>query len=146
MFKFLCQLNLSRKHGLCISKGALERSLSTNQPKTSPPVVSSSLPTNLQAFTSPFRKQRDRRPAISSSLLIQISSLRRNKNVLRSVIYNISSHLSQNVVNRGLSGVRPWYMTIWPRSACAAHQTRMSFYITTCRPRNLALRENYVSE
>ena len=96
----------------------------------------------------PFGKHPDGRPAISSSLLIQISSLRRNKNVLKSVIYLTSHLLSHNVDNRCLSGVRvhPWYMTSRARRACPAHQTRMSLYITTCRQENLASRENYASE
>ena len=78
--------SFSRKYG-CISNRA-ERSLGTNLR------VSTSLPTNFHAFSIPFSiipfkiLDLDGPMKMASSLLIQISSLKRNNSVFMSVIYN----------------------------------------------------------
>ena len=83
----ICFRKFSLKYGR-ISKGVLQRSSTINPPKTSP-LVSSSLSTNYYAFSIPFRtayRYYRSNFAMSSSLLIQISSLRRNNSVFISVI------------------------------------------------------------
>ena len=102
----------SRRHG-CILKGALKRPLSTDLHEISPP-VSASLPNNIHPFNISFRNQDgplEKHCHITSSLLIQRSSPRRNKDVFASVISN-NFHLMSPSNYRMLSFLRPFSMTI----------------------------------
>jgi hypothetical protein len=85
-----------------------------------------------------------------SSLLIQISSLRRINNVFTSVIYKPLDLISRYLNNRVLSKLRPSSMTRLVMGSkhffTRIHRTRKPFYITSRRQRNPALRENYASE
>jgi hypothetical protein len=83
---------------------------------------------------------------MSSSLLIQISSLRRNNNVFASAIYN-ALHLRSRYSNNR-SKLRTSTMTGLARivNACPTHQTRMPFYIIPCCQKNPASVENYASD
>ena len=84
----------------------------------------------------------------SSSLLIQISLLRRNSNVFTSVIYDLLDLMSRYSNNRLLSLLRTSTMTrlTRPGRASPTHQTRKLFYTTSRRQKSLASRENYASE
>ena len=83
----------------------------------------------------------------TSSLLIQISSLRRNNNVFTSVICNPFLLVSRYSDNRVLSSLKASYMTGFERGTIRpTHQTRRPSYITPCQQKNPASRENYVSE
>ena len=95
--------SFSRTHGH-IPKGALERSSKTNLREMSR--VSTSLPTNFHAFSIPFRMA-----SKSSSLLIQISSLRRNNNLFASVIKNSFDLISHYTINRVFSRLPASAMT-----------------------------------
>ena len=142
-----------------ISKGTLERSLNTN-PRELGPRVSTGLPTNFHAFSIPFRNSdgplkmtRLVRLPISSSLLIQISSLRRNKHVFPSVIYIPLYLVFRYLNNRVLSLLRASSMTQGARLATQAtggssstQHPRKPSSITPCRQTNPALQENYASE
>ena len=84
MSMFLRRLTGFRKYSLKhghISKGALE-----GPSREMGPHVSTSLPTNLRAFSIPFRRNPDRPLNMSLSPLIQINSLRRSNNVFTSAI------------------------------------------------------------
>ena len=139
---FLHFRSLSRKH-IHISEGALERSLCTNIREIRS-LVSTSLPNDFHAFSIPFSIQDSEKMAsnTTSSLLIQINSLRRNNNAFTSVIYNPLHLISRCSNNRVLSRVKGSGIA----SLHATHQTRKPFYITLCRPKNLAFQENYASE
>ena len=97
--------SFSRTHGH-IPKGALERSSKTNLREMSR--VSTSLPTNFHAFSIPFRNADS---PMSSSLLIQISSLRRNNNLFTSVIKNSFDLISHYTINRVFSRLPASAMT-----------------------------------
>ena len=136
----------SRKHGR-ISKGAGERPLNTNLREMNPR-VSTSFPTNFHAFSIPFRKALNvKMNSVSLSLSIQISSMRRNNNVFKSVIYNPFDLISRYANIRIPSRFPASNMTR-PGSGrlCPSHQTRKPFYITTSRQKYHALGENYASE
>ena len=146
---FLRFRSFSCKHGRIskeLSKGTLERSLSTNLGGKKGQPVSTSLPTNFHAFYIPFRG--DPLRMASSTLLIQKSSLRRNNNVLTSVIKKPFYLISGYTNNRDLSRLSTSPMTrLWKMGdPSSTHQTRKPFYITPCRQKNLASRENYVFE
>ena len=87
---------------------------------------------------------------MSFSLLIQISSPRRNNKVFTSVIYNPLGHMFRYSSTRVLSCLRPrnmtWHSITAEFYACPTHQARTHFYITPLRRENLASRENYASE
>jgi hypothetical protein len=83
---------------------------------------------------------------ISSSPLIQISSLRRNNNVLTSVISNPFVQISCYTINRVLSNVLPSPMILSHMHTCPTHRTPNPFYIALCRQKSPALRQNYASE
>ena len=132
-----------------ISKGALEGSSNTN---LRPPAVSTSLPTNFHAFSISFRKS-DGPSKITTSLsvLIQISSLRRNNNVFSSVIYKEFDLESCYSTHRVLPFLRGSPSTVTTqtsqsRRAPPSHQTQNPFYITSHRRKNPVSRENYASE
>ena len=141
-----------------ISKGILERSLNTN-PRELGPRVSTGFPTNFHAFSIPFRNTDSpltwilTRLPISSSLLIQISSLRRNKHVFPSDIYVPLYLVFRYLNNRVLSLLIASIMTrgarlesqTTSRSGSTQHP-RKPFSITPCRQTNPALQENYASE
>jgi hypothetical protein len=136
----------SRKYSR-ISKGALEGSSSTNSREINPPVGTDDA-TTFHAFTIPFRESADlleKEKRCSSSPLIQISSLRRNNNVLTSVISNPLLLMSCYTINRVLSDLASSMIRITSH-ACPTHQTPNPFYITLRRQKNPALRQNYVSE
>ena len=141
--------SFSRTHGR-ISMGALGRSSDTNPRKMSS-FVSTSLPTIFHAFSTPFRDADGylKVASISSSLLIQISSLRRNKKVFPSVIYNafgqIPRHTNNGALPRRIASASTLTRLPW-RSHGGTHRTREPFYITPCRQKNPASRENYASE
>ena len=149
---FLCFRVFSRKHGRIlgrISEGAMERSLfSTNLDEKR--VVSTSLPDDFREFSIPYRNQDVWKMAFhtTSSLLIQISSLRRNNNVFTSVIFYPFHLVSRYSDNRVLSSLKPSHITcVLTRGGIRpTHQTRRPFYITPCQQKNPALRENYASE
>ena len=87
----------------------------------------------------------------TSSLLIQISSLRRNNDVFTSIICNPFHLVSRYSNNRVLllRTFRELHMTGLVKAKefiQPTHQTRKAFYITPCRQKNPALRENYASE
>ena len=130
--------SFSRTHGH-IPKGALERSSKTNLREMSR--VSTSLPTNFHAFSIPFRMA-----SKSSSLLIQISSLRRNNNVFTLIIYSTFLLMSRYTNKRVLSRLTTSTMTGLFGECSCTHQTRKPFYITSRHQKNPASRENYASE
>ena len=152
---FLYFINCSRKHG-CISKRALERSLSTNLAPEKR-LVSTSLPTTFAKLISiPFRYQ-DTITFVTwkmafhttSSLLIQLCSLRRNNNVFTSVICTPFHLVSRYSNSRLLLLLRILHMTGLSNGTGyiqPTQQTRKAFYITPFRQKNPALRENYASE
>ena len=110
-------------------------------------VVSTSLQTNFHAFSIAFRNSDDLLGMASLSLLIQISSLRRNNNLLTSVINMAFSLRLRRSLASNVSYVRLFTMTLlttktWKRPF---HQTRKPFYITPCRQKDPASRENYAS-
>ena len=135
----LCFRSFSRIHG--ISKGALERSLSTN-PSEINSLVSTSFRNDFHAFSIPFSIQ-DAYPNIISSPLILKSSLRRIKNVFTSIIWFPLKLVSRYSINRVLFLLRPYAMTSF---AYLSHQARKPFYITLSRRENPASQENYASE
>ena len=98
--------SLSRKH-IHISQGAVERSLCTNIREIRS-LVSTSLPNDFHAFSIPFSIQDSEKMAsnTTSSLLIQINSLRRNNNAFTSVIYNALHLISRCSNNRVLSWMK----------------------------------------
>ena len=139
-----------RIHG--ISKGALERCLSTNLRKIKP-FVSTSLPNDFHAFSIPVSiqdadsKDQNLETAshITSPPLIQKSSLRRIKSVFTSVIYNILDLISRYSINRVLLLVRPCTITagLTRKRGYLSHQTQKPFCITPSRQENPASQENY---
>ena len=139
--------SFSRKYGR-ISNGTLERSLLGTNPRVS----TTTSPTNFHAFTILFRHADGpiKMAFKSSSLLIQRSSLRRNKNVSTSVIYNPLDLMSRYSIIRVLSRFHASTMSRLARETSGylrpTHQTRKPFYITPCRQENPASRENYASE
>ena len=139
--------SFSRTHGR-ISMGALERSSDTNPRKMSS-YVSTSLPTIFHAFT-PYRDADGylKMTFMSFSLLIQISSLRRNNNVFPSVIYYPLSQISCYTKNGTLPSLisGSTLTRLLRESHGGIHRTREPFYITPCRQINPASRENYASE
>ena len=140
--------SFSRTHGR-ISMGALGRSSDTNPRKMSS-FVSTSLPTIFHAFSTPFRDADGylKVTSISSSLLIQISSLRRNKIVFPSVIYDPLRQVSCYTKNGALPSL-PSTMTRLRRESRRSqgtHRTREPFYITPFHQKNPASREKYASE
>ena len=76
--------SFSRKH-IRISQGALKRSLCSKLREIRS-IVSTSLPNDFHAFSIPFSIQQKMASHTTSSLLIQINSLRRNNNAFTSVI------------------------------------------------------------
>ena len=123
--------------------GALEGSSGTNPRKIRPP-VSSNLPTSFHVCHIPFRNLHRPLEMTSklSSLLIQISSLRRNNNVFTSVIYDLlelMSHYSNNQLLLLLCTSTMTQLTR-PGRVSPTHQTWKPFYITSCCQKNLALR------
>ena len=111
-------------------------------------IVSTSLQTNFHAFSIAFRNSDD--PLIvaceSSSLLIQISSLRRNSNLLTSVINNSLDLGLRYSSNQVVSYLGPLSgMNMLTTKTRPFHQTRKPFYITPRRQKNPASRENYAS-
>ena len=112
---------------------------------TRPLVVSTSLQTNIHAFSIALRNSDDPLKMPSSSLLIQISSLRRNNNLLTSVIKFVLSLGSRCSSNQVVSYLRPSSIAKLTTAKRPFHQTRKPFYITPSRQKNLASRENYAS-
>ena len=137
--------SFSRTHGHT-SMRALDK------PREASPVVSTILPPNFHAFSIiPFRDMEDFSLKMKSSLslLIQISSLRRNNNVFTSVIYNPFNSMSGCSNNGDLSRPRKFAMTRLTRqTGCTrpSHRRRKPFYITSPLQKNPASRENYASE
>ena len=112
MLRHLTLAGSSRRHGR-ILKGALKRPLSTDLHEISPP-VSASLPNNIHPFNISFRNQDgplEKHCHITSSLLIQRSSPRRNNDVFASAIYK-NFHLMSPSHNRELSFLRAFTMTV----------------------------------
>ena len=134
-----------RKHGH-ISKRAQERLSSTDSGEIK--VLSTgNVVFHFHALTIiPFRYPDD----MSSSPLIQISSLRRNNDVFLSVIRINSVFISRHTINRVLSRLVASQSSItWtPRrgSAGSFHRTPKLSYITLDREKDPALQENYASE
>ena len=138
----LCFRSFSRIHG--ISKGALERSLSTNLREINS-LVSTSFRNDFhsESFSIPFSIQ-DAYPNIISSPLILKSSLRRIKNVFTSIIWLPLELISRYSINRVLFLLRPYAMT---SLAYLSHQARQPFYISTLsRQEDPASQENYASK
>ena len=126
---FLHFRSLSRRH-IRISEGAVERSLCTNIREIRS-LVSTSLPNDFHAFGIPFSIQDSEKMAsnTTSSLLIQINSLRRNNNAFTSVIYNALHLISRCSNNRVLSRVKRSGIS----TLHATHLARKLFCITLCR-------------
>jgi hypothetical protein len=136
-------------HGRILRR-TLERLLNTDVREIAQRPVSTSFPTNFHDFSIPFRNS-DGRSVITSpfSLLIQISSPKRNNNAFPSVINKPMHLISRYSNNRVLSRLRASSMTLIAGLAgCArpSHQTRKPFYITTRRQKNPPSRENYACE
>ena len=131
MFKFTRISNL---------KAAVETSLREIRQ-----LVSTSLQTNFHAFSMAFRNPVNPLSE-SSSLLIQISSLRRNNNLLTSVINNALTLGSRCSRNQIVSYLWPFSMAMLRTEKRSFHQTRKAFCtIFPRRQKNLASRENYAS-
>ena len=128
----------SRTYGR-ISMEALEGSSDTNLREISLQ-VSTSLPTTFHAFSIPSRN------ADASSLLIQISSLRRTNNVLTSGIYKPLCQIFCYAKNGALPGLTSTLTRQSRPHGGGTHRTRKPFYITPCHQTNPASRENYASE
>ena len=153
MFIFLRTVTGFQNYGL--PKGALERSLSTSLRRRQR-LVSTSLSSKFYAFSLSFRISvvpKKTCQKMSSSLLIQISSLRRNNNDSTSVIYTPLPFLSRYSSNRILSRLgNSLYMILFTtrrqtqRYAYPTHQTRKPSYITPLRQKNPGSRESYASE
>ena len=104
-----CFRSFSPKHGRIskISKGALEGLSDTNSGEIGPR-VSTSVPAKFHAFIIPFRNLKlDGPVTLLFTLLIQISLLRRNKNVFTSVIYEDLFLISRYSNIRVLSWLHP---------------------------------------
>jgi hypothetical protein len=134
----------SRKYGR-ISKGALEGSSVTN-PREISPRVSASVSTNFHAFSIPFRNADGLldMASKSSSLLIQVSSLRKNNNLFTSVINDPLDMVSRYSNNRVLS--YPRRASIMITIISPTHRTQKPFYIISRGQTCPALVENYASE
>ena len=129
-----------------ISKGTLERS-STNLGSIRH--VGTSLPNYFHAFSIPFRNPDaplKRTSPISSSLLIEINSLRRNSNVFTSVIYNPFPLVFRYSNNRVLFCLCAFTMTGPGGNNRPSRRIRKHFYITSSRQKAPTSRENYASE
>ena len=101
MFRHLPRFfEISRKDGH-IPKGAREKSSNTNLREMSPG-VSTSLLTSFYVFSIPLRVA-EGPLEMSSTLLIQISSLRRNSNVFTSMVDNSLPLMSRYTISRVLS-------------------------------------------
>ena len=139
--------SFSRIHGR-ISMEALERSDTSLRRMSSS--VSTSLPTIFHVFSTPFRDAEGylKVTPMSFSLLIKISSLRRNKNVFPSVIYDPLCQISCYTKNGALPSLisSSTLTRLLRRSHGCIHRTREPFYITPRRQKNPASRENYASE
>ena len=100
------------------------------------PRVSTSLPINFHEFSIPLRK-------------FEISLLRRNNVLFPSVFYKSNTiYLATQIIESCQTFAHPLWHEL-PVSLAAhvlPHQTRKPFYITTCRQKNPASRENYASE
>ena len=132
----------------CISKGALGGS----NRKLSSTKVSNSLPNQLSTrLVFLFRDPGGllELATTSSSLLIQINSLRRNNHVFTLVVYKRSILMSKSK-KRFVPCHAAWHMTTlsWKASrfVITTHRTRKHFYITSGREKDPASLENYASE
>ena len=134
-----------RKHGR-ISKGAQERLSSTDSGEIKVRSTDN-MSSFLRVFTIPFRDDGIlRKTAVSSSPLIQISSLRRNNDVFTSVICNPLILLSRYRINLVLSYLRASELTSTWGGPGLSHRTPKPFYITIRHQKHLALQENYAFE
>ena len=129
-----------RKHGR-ISKGALERSSSTNSIRVSLLIISWF--SYFHAFSILFRDVEE-----SSSPLIQVNLLRWSNVLFTLVINNSFDLVLLYTINRVLLRVEPYSIIAGSYSGYghATPQTQQPFYITFRRQKDHALRENYASE